>query len=83
MVDRCANPKCGKPLQYLREGRMYIFAAGGGGHQSSRVEHYWLCGACSEKLILVQDALGVHPAAKAAAIFDRKEPGTRKISRVR
>ena len=25
MVNQCANPKCGKPLHYLREGRIFVF----------------------------------------------------------
>lgn len=63
MVSYCANPGCGKPLHYLREGRIYVFdaslAAGSPGKKRERrLEHYWLCGACAATLILVQDAQG-------------------------
>jgi hypothetical protein len=49
MVDYCANPKCMKPLHYLREGTVYIFElmdaeTASGVH---RQEHYWLCGDCA------------------------------------
>lgn len=63
MVSNCANSACGKPLHYLREGRIYVFDASVGvsspGEKRQRcLEHYWLCGSCAETLILVQDAQG-------------------------
>ena len=50
MVDYCANPKCMKPLHYLREGTIYIFEvmdAEAGTRSTHQLEHYWLCGECS------------------------------------
>jgi hypothetical protein len=52
VVDYCANPKCMKPLLYLREGTVYIFevteADGEAGmRRTHQLEHYWLCGECS------------------------------------
>lgn len=63
MVSYCANPGCSKPLHYLRDGRIYVFDASvantrPGHKRERRLEHYWLCGACVQTLILVQDALG-------------------------
>ncbi len=64
MISCCANPACGKPLHYLREGRIYVFetvavaAAAGGTARPRRLEHYWLCGDCSLTLALVQDTRG-------------------------
>lgn len=63
MVSNCANPGCGKPLHYLREGRIYVFDASvgtaiTGQKRERRLEHYWLCGACAASLILVPDAHG-------------------------
>jgi hypothetical protein len=55
MVNNCANPKCAKPLHYLREGRVFVFDVQEdrsgkitGGKQGHHLEHYWLCGACSQ-----------------------------------
>jgi hypothetical protein len=54
MVDNCANPQCAKPLHYLREGRVFVFdvqdqsVKSTGGKQGHHLEHYWLCGACSQ-----------------------------------
>jgi hypothetical protein len=59
MVNHCANPQCCKPLHYLREGRVYVFdvtrpASGTGERTARRMEHFWLCGACSEAYFLEQ-----------------------------
>ena len=64
MVSNCANSACGKPLHYLREGRIYIFdasvgASSPGEKRQRRLEHYWLCGTCADILMLVQDAQGL------------------------
>ncbi len=55
MVDYCANPKCMKPLHYLREGTVYIFEAldvDFGEPNGHRLEHYWLCGDCASTYLL-------------------------------
>ncbi len=63
MVNHCANPHCCKPLHYLREGRIYMFAvpdptatAAQNGKETRRMEHFWLCGGCSEIFSLEQSA---------------------------
>jgi hypothetical protein len=59
MVNQCANPTCGKPLHYLREGRIFVFdlpdpnAPGPGGH-ARVLQHFWLCGRCSETMVMEQ-----------------------------
>ncbi|HLH34399.1 MAG TPA: hypothetical protein VKX41_06980 [Alloacidobacterium sp.] len=64
MVNNCANPQCGKPLHYLREGRIFVFEArnqSGEGDSAMRghhLEHYWLCGACSLKFRVEQAPIG-------------------------
>ena len=63
MVNYCANEGCGKPLHYLRDGRIYVFDASAGNTEAGkkrerRLEHYWLCGACAQTLMLVQDTHG-------------------------
>jgi hypothetical protein len=57
MVDNCANPKCNKPLHYLRDGRVFTFnvqgaTMGPNGQRLSHIEHYWLCGDCAGSLTL-------------------------------
>lgn len=80
MVSNCANPGCGKPLHYLREGRIFIFDASAGtpepgAKRQRRLEHYWLCGTCAETLMLVQDAqAAIRVLPKPAAI---RETGDR------
>ena len=61
MVNQCANSKCGKLLHYLREGRIFLFdlpdpnvpvpAPGG---RARRLQHFWLCGQCSETMVMEQ-----------------------------
>ena len=59
MVNHCANPQCCKPLHYLREGRVYVFdvtrfQASSTERGARRMEHFWLCGVCSEAYFLEQ-----------------------------
>lgn len=87
MVSNCANPGCGKPLHYLREGRIYVFDAslGAAARREKRerhLEHYWLCGPCAETLILVQDAQGwIRILPKPAAIPESADPVIPVVSR--
>jgi hypothetical protein len=59
MVNQCANPDCGKPLHYLRKGRIFVFdlpdrnVPAPGGRQR-RLQHFWLCGRCSETMVMEQ-----------------------------
>ena len=57
MVDKCANPKCNKPLHYLRDGRVFVFEVasaniGPDGKRMRHMEHYWLCGDCEPTMIV-------------------------------
>lgn len=69
MVNHCANPKCAKPLHYLREGRIFVFdvtsSADSKGKRSRRMEHYWLCGECSRTMAMEQSEEGVKVVARA------------------
>jgi hypothetical protein len=76
MVSNCANPNCAKPLHYLREGRIFVFdvaAAGSapGGKRLRRIEHYWLCGECSQTMTVVSSTEGVRVVAR---------PRTRRVA---
>jgi hypothetical protein len=61
MMNNCANPKCAKPLHYLREGRVFVFevqnraAVGGDAEMSHHLEHFWLCGQCSLQFQVVHE----------------------------
>ena len=63
MVSQCANPKCAKPLHYLRDGRIFVFdmadKIGPNGKRTRRMEHFWLCGVCSQTMTMEQSAEGV------------------------
>ncbi len=63
MLSKCANPSCSTQLVYLREGKIFVME-----HTSkpksrpqgplpdkpaSRLEHFWLCGPCSENFTLI------------------------------
>ncbi|HEX4006016.1 MAG TPA: hypothetical protein VHX60_07560 [Acidobacteriaceae bacterium] len=65
MVSNCANPKCAKPLHYLRDGRIFVFdvqdkMVAATGKRTRRIEHFWLCGACSQTMAMQQSTEGVH-----------------------
>ena len=76
MINQCANPSCGKLLHYLREGRIFVFdlpdpdvpvpAPGG---RARRLQHFWLCGSCSETMVLKEtDEMQVQLAVKPAEV---------------
>jgi hypothetical protein len=66
MVNNCANPKCAKPLHYLREGRVFVFDIESDSPKAvHRMEHYWLCGACSQTMRLEKTADGVRTVIKS------------------
>lgn len=69
MVSNCANPNCGKPLHYLREGRIFVFdvsagADGPNGKRARRLEHFWLCGACARTMVMQQSADGIRAVSR-------------------
>jgi hypothetical protein len=68
MVNHCANPNCGKPLRYLREGRIFVFETQNNDGEGSvrRMEHFWLCGACSQIFRLEKTRDGVQAVMKHA-----------------
>ena len=71
MVSNCANPKCAKPLHYLREGRIFVFDVQEqsvnitGEKKGHHLEHYWLCGDCS-KMFMVE-----HESEKGVQLVPR------------
>ena len=72
MLTKCANPECSTTLLYLREGKVFKVesdansaAVTAGRKQPRKVEHFWLCGPCSERSTLLYDKdLGIRVEAK-------------------
>jgi hypothetical protein len=78
MVNFCANTDCGKPLHYLREGRIFLFEVATGirdseGKPARHLEHFWFCGLCSESLSLTQGTAGIQVIRKLPPIWERRE----------
>jgi hypothetical protein len=88
MVNNCANPKCAKPLHYLRDGRIFVFdvqdrgTVGADGKIGHHLEHFWLCGQCSPLFqVEYEYASGVRLMPRRPSrmrvlpdTFDEKEP---------
>ncbi len=67
MLYKCANEACSTPFRRLREGKLFqveteYFSGHGPAAESSRktrksrrIEHYWLCDACSPFVTLTFD----------------------------
>lgn len=49
MVSQCANPDCGTPFLYFRDGKLFTVRRIGPLKQE-RVEFFWLCGECTAHL---------------------------------
>jgi hypothetical protein len=85
MVSFCANPHCGKPLHYLREGRIFIFdvadaAPGASGKRVHHLEHYWLCGVCSQAFTVRQEPTGIRLLPRPAASTTAAESFTSALA---
>jgi len=76
MVNNCANPECAKPLHYLREGRIFVFDVTEEAPDAPRrLEHYWLCGTCSEHFVIQKDSgTGIHLVPRRAGRMAAQEP---------
>jgi hypothetical protein len=64
MLAKCANPTCSTPLVYLREGKIFMVESPQSKFDvlnptkpksSNRVEHFWLCGPCSNEMTITYD----------------------------
>jgi hypothetical protein len=77
MFEKCSNPDCGLPFDY-REGRLIrIFATeakSAKGHH--HVEHFWLCGKCSERYVFAYErGVGMKIRLRAAESEETAAPG--------
>ena len=69
MVGRCANPECGIPFRYYRDGKLFRFELSTPSTALTvrpeaatrrRIEDFWLCGACASTMTLIsEDGVGV------------------------
>ncbi len=75
MLSKCANPACSTEFIYLREGKLFVMEYTAKprltqpgpvlARPTSRLEHFWLCGPCSENFTLIYNSeLGVQIVAK-------------------
>lgn len=85
MLDHCANPQCAKPLRYMREGRIFVFdsmssASDGGIKRPHRLEHYWLCGECSQTLFLEKTQQGIRLGIKPDQAHSFLDAGSARAS---
>ena len=59
MIKKCCNPECDAPFDY-REGRLVRFSrlSSSGISPENRfiIEHFWLCGDCTEVFVLDHDS---------------------------
>ncbi len=69
MVSKCANPQCSAPFRYWGQGRLYRLDLSehpgrmqaheeSGVLNAHNVEHFWLCGACAQRMSLALDRSG-------------------------
>jgi hypothetical protein len=77
MLSKCANPDCTTTLHYLREGKVFKLemsagSPGEGRKPVRRVEHFWLCGECSQKLTLSFDDANMRVMPKPGSAMVRR-----------
>jgi len=66
MVSQCVNPKCGKELHYLRDGKIVLLKVqSDDGSNLMRLEHFWLCGDCSAEYVVKQTGTQIEVVSKA------------------
>ncbi len=82
MVSKCANPECSVPFLYLHRGKLFrletfgrtdrrrlLEDAAGASKPIRRIEFYWLCEACAEKMTLTFDKKeGIVVCARVATV---------------
>lgn len=73
MLSKCANPACPQTLHYLRDGKIFKLELDGDMAPARkgmrRVEHFWLCGRCSQRLTIeLGQGKGPRMASKGAAM---------------
>jgi len=83
MVSKCANPECATAFRYFHEGKLFRLETeigperrrGMGNEREAnrsmrRLEFYWLCDNCAEKMTLITEkgvGVSVRPYLSASA----------------
>jgi len=73
MVSQCANPECGTPFLYLREGRLFASHRSAPAEES-RVEYFWLCASCAPRMNLVTAEDGGMKLVQSGEPMAQQEP---------
>ena len=84
MVSKCANPECSAPFLYFHRGRLFrmetdgrldrrhsMGSENGTGKCLRRIEFYWLCEDCADRMTLAFDkatGVSVRPRAPMRAV---------------
>jgi hypothetical protein len=85
MLSKCTNPECSATFLYLHRGRLFRIETigredrrrlledqAGARKPMRRIEFYWLCEDCAEKMTLTFDKQeGVVVRAQAATVVER------------
>jgi hypothetical protein len=50
LVSQCANPNCGEPFLYLRNGRLFVVPRQRAPETHATIEYFWLCKRCAETM---------------------------------
>lgn len=58
MVSRCANPDCRTPFLYFSEGKLIVLRRRPESLCTARVEVFWLCGKCDNRMTLKETPKG-------------------------
>jgi hypothetical protein len=83
MLAKCANPTCSTPLVNLREGKIFMVESPQlkldvmgptKPKPPNRVEHFWLCGPCSNEMTITYDR-------QRGVEIIRKNPGKAPLAR--
>jgi hypothetical protein len=76
MVSKCANPNCSATFLYFHKGKLFRIESTGGNppvensygkKPAPRLEFFWLCDKCAEKMTLAfEPGVGISVRAKFA-----------------
>lgn len=60
MVSKCANPACGVPFIYLRNGKLWALERFSESIEKQKVEFFWLCGECARHMTIEATSSGIN-----------------------
>ena len=95
MFHKCANPECSTAFRHLREGKLFLaeneyFPQARNRSRDRRkppplrrMEHFWLCGQCSQQLTLAFDRERGMITVPLNSLPARKAPRSEAATEVR